>query len=111
MAPLKFYTNSFDHGDADSLFGTWSFVHFGSGVLAGAVAAFYIKHSTASIGTLSTIWLLAVMLWEVFEQIGYNGNATGWAFTYEHPVNKLTDIAVGLIAFALLLFVAKVDVA
>lgn len=111
MAPLNFYTNSFSVGDEDSLFGPWSFVHLGSGVIAGSVAAFYLKENAASIGSLCAVWLALVLLWEVFELVGIHGNADGWAFSYEHPMNRLTDIALGLLAFALVLFVAKVDVA
>tara|TARA_Y100000389_G_C17387772_1_gene478072 strand:+ start:454 stop:789 length:336 start_codon:yes stop_codon:yes gene_type:complete len=110
MGPIKFYTNSFSNGDEESLFGPWSFIHLGSGIIAGGVAAFYLKENPSSIDTLAAIWLGLVLLWEVFELVGVHSNADGWAFSYEHPLNRLTDISLGLLGFALLLFVSKVDI-
>ena len=110
MTTIKFYTNSFEHGDSDSLFGPWSFIHFFAGIIAGSVAAFYLKENAASIDTLSVVWLAFVLVWEVFELLGVHYNADGWPFYYEHPINRLTDIAVGLLGFTFLLLVAKADV-
>ena len=111
MPPLKFYTNSFESGDEHSLFGPWSFVHVISGLIAGGVAVFYVKYNASNIDALCFIWTALVLLWEAFELVGINANAPGWAFTDEHPINRLTDIAVGLLAFAFLIWVAKLDVA
>mgnify|MGYP006168499799 CR=1 FL=1 len=110
MAPLNFFLNSFETGDASALFSPWSFVHLASGIFAGGVAAFYTKHDAIAIGTLSAVWLVLVVVWELFEYVGNKYNSTGWAFTEEHPVNKLTDISIGLLGFALLLLVSRVDV-
>ena len=110
MAPLNFFLNSFDTGDASALFSPWSFVHFACGVFAGGVAAFYVKNDAFSIGTLSTVWLILVLLWEIFEYGGNKYNAAGWAFTDEHPANKLTDISIGLVGFTLYLHLSRVDI-
>jgi len=110
MSPINFYTNSFSNGDADSLFGPWSFIHLGAGIIAGGVAAFSLKENVVSIDTLAAVWLGLVLLWEVFELVGVHSSTDGWAFSYEHPINRLTDIALGLLGFALLLCVSKIDI-
>ena len=111
MAPVDFYRHSFDDGDENALFGTWSWIHLLSGVTAGVVAYFILKNDPKLIDTLSLTWLFLVVAWEVFEYIGHrrSSNNTWWAFTYEHPLNKLTDVIVGLFGFVLTLYVSKVD--
>ena len=110
MAPIKIWSNDFENGDAASLFAPWSFVHMGSGILAGGISAFYVKYASSDIDTLVALWLFAVLAWEVFEHVGYTNNADGIFFTFEHSLNKLTDIALGLLGFTFMLWATRVDV-
>ena len=115
MAPIKFYTNSFEVGDEYSMFGPWSFVHLASGIIAGAVAATYLRDNAATIESLSALWLALVIVWEGFElamvaQQGGQSGVYGALLSYEHPINRLCDIAVGLLGFSFLILVGRVDV-
>lgn len=111
MAPLTFFKASFSEGDAAALFSYWSFVHLASGIVAGTIAYIYLRNEAASITTLCLLALLLFQVWEVIEHSGYMLELDGWAFYYEHPVNKLTDIIVDLIGFVFVIWVSGVDVA
>lgn len=110
MAPISFFRASFEDGDESALFSNWSFIHFASGAVVGGVACLYINNSAASVEAMALVALILFQLWEVFEYIGYAGNASGAFFTYEHPLNRLSDVMVDLFGFLIIMWVSRIDV-